>query len=641
MITRPVRERSLAGIGEMVDAAVRASGFDEVGLLSLSSRRPLRDRRDHQGAGRPLRGHQHLAVAALHPGGRVQHRPRQGDLPQRPPLRADLRPRGRLGADPARDQQDGVGGGPHPHRQRGVRAGLAAGEALLHVRAAHRGGRRRPGDRGHGAPRDPGRARGVRAATTCAARSPSAGSCPSRTPRSSGPRRPTRTSSTSGCASCARPSTADRKLGRNIGMRYHDGQPSLIEGLLARGDRRVGAVIERVWREGGRFDGWSEHFSYERWIAAAAAELEPMGVSLDWFTTRERGQAEVLPWDHLDSGPGARLALGGLAGRAGGPRAGRLPLDAVLRLRRVPVHRHRHRGGPERHDAAAADGGQSFDGVRGCSDRGSGRWWLTLPSSRSPSGSPTSATWVRSPGSGGRGWRSAPGNRSTIPASRRLSGSGGGWSSRGGRSGWPRWAASAAASPPWVRSTWWRSSTCPGPARRAGGSGMSATRSYWPRSPEGGAEGTAGGGDRTLPRPQIPASPARPDSRQHGVLPACGLRALGGEPAVARPVHAGGAAGPLTVEPLGLSCAHGPTTPRRSGEPRTAHGAAHPRAVRQAWQAAASCPTATSPAVSSARSGARVCRCPTRTGSARTRGCPGSGRHRPGRRVRPSTWRSG
>jgi hypothetical protein len=93
---------------------------------------------------------------------------------------------------------------------------------------------------------------------------------------------------------------ADRKLGRNVGMRYHDGQPALIEGLLARGDRRVGAVIERVWRDGGRFDGWSEHFSYERWTTAAAEELSD--VTLEWFTTRERTQEEVLPWDHLDSG---------------------------------------------------------------------------------------------------------------------------------------------------------------------------------------------------------------------------------------------------------------------------------------------------------------------------------------------------
>ena len=54
---------------------------------------------------------------------------------------------------------------------------------------------------------------------------------------------------------------ADRSLGRAIGYRYHDGEPSLIEGLLARGDRRVGAVIRRVWEDGQRFDGWSEHFS--------------------------------------------------------------------------------------------------------------------------------------------------------------------------------------------------------------------------------------------------------------------------------------------------------------------------------------------------------------------------------------------
>jgi radical SAM family uncharacterized protein len=95
---------------------------------------------------------------------------------------------------------------------------------------------------------------------------------------------------------------SDRSLGRNIGMRYHDGEPSIIEGLLSRGDRRVGAVIERAWRDGARFDGWSEHFSFARWVAAADAELTPTGVSLDFFTTRERDADEVLPWDHLDSG---------------------------------------------------------------------------------------------------------------------------------------------------------------------------------------------------------------------------------------------------------------------------------------------------------------------------------------------------
>jgi radical SAM family uncharacterized protein len=91
---------------------------------------------------------------------------------------------------------------------------------------------------------------------------------------------------------------ADRSLGRNVGMRYHDGEPSLVEGLLSRGDRRVGAVIEAVWRDGGRFDGWSEHFSFQRWLDCAASA----GVDIGWYTIRERDADEVLPWDHLDSG---------------------------------------------------------------------------------------------------------------------------------------------------------------------------------------------------------------------------------------------------------------------------------------------------------------------------------------------------
>jgi radical SAM family uncharacterized protein len=95
---------------------------------------------------------------------------------------------------------------------------------------------------------------------------------------------------------------ADRQYGRAIGFRYHDGKPSIIEGLLSRGDRRVGKIIEAVWRDGGRFDGWSEHFSYERWASATDTALAGTGVDLDWYTTREREYAEVLPWDHLDAG---------------------------------------------------------------------------------------------------------------------------------------------------------------------------------------------------------------------------------------------------------------------------------------------------------------------------------------------------
>jgi radical SAM family uncharacterized protein len=95
---------------------------------------------------------------------------------------------------------------------------------------------------------------------------------------------------------------SDKRYGRSIGFRYHDGKPGIVEGLLSRGDRRVGRVIEAVWRDGGRFDGWSEHFSYDRWAKCTEAALGDTPVDLDWYTVRERDYAEVLPWDHLDSG---------------------------------------------------------------------------------------------------------------------------------------------------------------------------------------------------------------------------------------------------------------------------------------------------------------------------------------------------
>lgn len=95
---------------------------------------------------------------------------------------------------------------------------------------------------------------------------------------------------------------SDRRYGSSIGFRYHDGKPGIVEGLLSRGDRRVGRVIEQVWRDGGRFDGWSEHFSFDRWMTAADTALADLPVDVAWYTTRERGETEVLPWDHIDSG---------------------------------------------------------------------------------------------------------------------------------------------------------------------------------------------------------------------------------------------------------------------------------------------------------------------------------------------------
>ena len=95
---------------------------------------------------------------------------------------------------------------------------------------------------------------------------------------------------------------SDRNYGKAIGIRYHDGKPGIVEGLLSRGDRRVGAVILAAWQDGARFDGWSEHFSYDRWMGAAERALAGQVVDVNWYTTRERMKTEVLPWDHLDSG---------------------------------------------------------------------------------------------------------------------------------------------------------------------------------------------------------------------------------------------------------------------------------------------------------------------------------------------------
>jgi radical SAM superfamily enzyme YgiQ (UPF0313 family) len=95
---------------------------------------------------------------------------------------------------------------------------------------------------------------------------------------------------------------ADKQFGKAIGMRYHDGKPGIIEGLLSRGDRRVGKVIHQAWLDGARFDGWSEHFSYDLWMNAAEVALADEIVDVNWYTTRERQKTEVFPWDHIDSG---------------------------------------------------------------------------------------------------------------------------------------------------------------------------------------------------------------------------------------------------------------------------------------------------------------------------------------------------
>ena len=85
---------------------------------------------------------------------------------------------------------------------------------------------------------------------------------------------------------------------KGVTVKWHDPAATLAEGIASRGDRRVGRVIERVWRDGGVFQEWNEFFRLARWQDAMAAE----GLSIDWYVHRHRTEDEVLPWDHLSAG---------------------------------------------------------------------------------------------------------------------------------------------------------------------------------------------------------------------------------------------------------------------------------------------------------------------------------------------------
>jgi len=90
----------------------------------------------------------------------------------------------------------------------------------------------------------------------------------------------------------------DARRSKGVQFKWHDAKASIVEGLMSRGDRRVGAVIEHVWRNGGVFQEWNEHFDYDLWMRAA----EACGVSIDWYVYRHRSFDEVLPWDHISAG---------------------------------------------------------------------------------------------------------------------------------------------------------------------------------------------------------------------------------------------------------------------------------------------------------------------------------------------------
>ncbi len=301
MITRPVRERSITGIGEMVEASLKATGFAEVGLLSLSSA-------DHSEIGEVAKG-----LADRYEGTQTSL-----SLPSTRVDAFNVTLANELSRNGRRSGLTFAPEGGSERLRRVINKMVSHEDLIRTVTTAYSAGWRQvklyfmcglPTETDDDVLEIARMAQDVIRAGRSAT-----GTKDIRCTVSIGgfvpkPHTPFQWASQASAETIDRRLKAlrgainsDRSLGKAIGYRYHDGQPGIVEGLLSRGDRRVGAVIRAVWEDGGRFDGWSEHFSYDRWTAAAASELADLPIDLDWYTTRERSFAEVLPWDHLDSG---------------------------------------------------------------------------------------------------------------------------------------------------------------------------------------------------------------------------------------------------------------------------------------------------------------------------------------------------
>jgi radical SAM family uncharacterized protein len=93
--------------------------------------------------------------------------------------------------------------------------------------------------------------------------------------------------------------TVKEQLNRkSIKYNWHEADVTVLEGVLARGDRKVSQVLLHVYEHGGIFDAWSEFFDYQRWLDA----FEACGISMDFYTMRERPLDEIFPWDFIDTG---------------------------------------------------------------------------------------------------------------------------------------------------------------------------------------------------------------------------------------------------------------------------------------------------------------------------------------------------
>lgn len=88
-----------------------------------------------------------------------------------------------------------------------------------------------------------------------------------------------------------------------ITYNWHEPDVSFLEAVFARGDRRIGKVIETAWRMGAKLDGWDEHFSLDMWLSA----FEECGIDPAFYANRERVADEIMPWDHISTGVSKRF----------------------------------------------------------------------------------------------------------------------------------------------------------------------------------------------------------------------------------------------------------------------------------------------------------------------------------------------
>lgn len=83
---------------------------------------------------------------------------------------------------------------------------------------------------------------------------------------------------------------------KKIKVSWHDPNVSMLEAVLAKGDRRLSQVIYKAWQKGCKFDSWSEHYKYDKWLEA----FDECSISPEFYANRQRPHDEILPWDHLD-----------------------------------------------------------------------------------------------------------------------------------------------------------------------------------------------------------------------------------------------------------------------------------------------------------------------------------------------------